>query len=87
MDTFIQLGPIEVDDATVSSQAQDLLERHQKYLGQLDVIGTFFDIISLVKALPAFINLKSVVIYSANNPGDAPNLECLEAVSLAIGKS
>lgn len=73
MDPFIQLDSGDIDKATVSAMARDLIERHQKYLGQLDVIGTFFDIISLVKALPAFIHLTTVLIsYFDDTTADGP---------------
>lgn len=42
--------------------ARDLLARHQMYLAQTDVLGTYFDILSLARALPAFSNLRTVTI-------------------------
>ncbi|KAL0636221.1 hypothetical protein Q9L58_004782 [Maublancomyces gigas] len=42
--------------------AKALVQHHKTHLHQVDILGTFYDIISLSKALPGFRNLKSVTI-------------------------
>ena len=47
---------------SVDAVAQALFTRHQQFLAQVDVLGTYYDIISLCKILPAFRSLRTVVI-------------------------
>ncbi|KAH0610973.1 uncharacterized protein H6S33_011400 [Morchella sextelata] len=52
--------------------ANSLVEHHKNHLHQVDVLGTFYDIISLSKALPAFTNLKSVTISTFDGSFELP---------------
>lgn len=52
--------------------ANALVQHHKTHLHQVDILGTFYDIISLSKALPAFRNLKSVTISSFDASEIAP---------------
>jgi hypothetical protein len=46
--------------------AEQLIARNQQYLAQADVLGTYYDIISLTRALPAFRSLRSIVLSYAD---------------------
>lgn len=50
------------DYPSVQDMAKALVQHHKTHLHQVDILGTFYDIISLSKALPGFRNLKSVTI-------------------------
>jgi hypothetical protein len=47
---------------SVEHQTKRLMARHQVYLAEADVLGTFYDVASLVKAMPGFRSLREVVI-------------------------
>lgn len=57
--------------SSVQEMAKALLQHHKSHLHQVDVLGTFYDIISLSKALPAFRNLKSVTVSCFGNSQQA----------------
>ncbi|KAA8906113.1 hypothetical protein FN846DRAFT_890290 [Sphaerosporella brunnea] len=60
IDALIHLEePSSSDNAAI---AADLIRRNQLYLAQADVLGTYYDIISLTKALPAFHSLRSIIL-------------------------
>lgn len=61
MDSLVQLTS-NSGSPSVPEMAKALVQHHQTHLLQIDILGTFYDIISLSKALPAFRNLKSVTI-------------------------
>jgi len=59
----------DITPADSAAMACDIVARHQVFLAQADVLGTYFDILSLVRALPAFRNLRSITISAfANEP-------------------
>lgn len=61
MDSLVQLTS-ECDSPSVQDMAKALVQHHKTHLHQVDILGTFYDIISLSKALPAFTNLNSVTV-------------------------
>lgn len=71
MDSLIQLSD-ESDTLSIQDMANSLVEHHKNHLHQVDVLGTFYDIISLSKALPAFTNLKSVTISTFDGSFELP---------------
>ncbi|RPB07891.1 hypothetical protein P167DRAFT_376621 [Morchella conica CCBAS932] len=71
VDSLIQLSD-ESDTLSIQDMANSLVEHHKNHLHQVDVLGTFYDIISLSKALPAFTNLKSVTISTFDGSFELP---------------
>jgi hypothetical protein len=59
-DYFLALD--DPDDVSVERRAKGLVARHRVYLAEADVLGTFYDVASLVKAMPRFQSLREVVI-------------------------
>ncbi|TGZ81647.1 hypothetical protein EX30DRAFT_340532 [Ascodesmis nigricans] len=75
--------------ATVQEWARMLMEKHQKWLLQQDIIGTFYDIISLAKTLPSFPSLRAVTIskfneYESNSSYGTAALQAFWAVIKAL---
>ncbi|CUS11304.1 unnamed protein product [Tuber aestivum] len=57
---------------TLDAMAESLVQRHEEYLHQEDILGTFYDVLSLSKALPLFRSLRSVSISRFDSADDAP---------------
>ncbi|RPA99942.1 hypothetical protein L873DRAFT_841227 [Choiromyces venosus 120613-1] len=60
------------DDQPLDVIADDLVQRHEEYLHQEDILGTFYDVLSLSKAFPLFRNLRSVTVSRSDATDDAP---------------
>lgn len=78
MDRLIDLDDRHSDGSAapppLAAVAQALFSRHQQFLAQADVLGTYYDIISLCRILPAFRSLRAIVISRfAQTPGLADN--------------
>lgn len=72
VDSLVQLSSDSDSPLDVQDMAKALVQHHRTHLHQVDILGTFYDIISLSKALPAFKNLKSVTISRFDGSEDAP---------------
>ncbi|KAG0130212.1 hypothetical protein HOY82DRAFT_562715 [Tuber indicum] len=59
-------------DLTLDAMAESLVRQHEEYLHQEDILGTFYDVLSLSKALPLFRNLCSVTISHFRSVTDSP---------------
>lgn len=59
-------------DLTLDAMAESLVRRHEEYLHQEDVLGTFYDVLSLSKALPLFRSLRTVTVSRFDSVDDAP---------------
>lgn len=64
--------PYPTINLTLDAMAESLVRRHEEYLHQEDVLGTFYDVLSLSKALPHFRNLRSVTVSRFDLVDDAP---------------
>lgn len=73
MDCLVQLTS-DPDSPSVRDMAKALVQHHETHLHQVDILGTFYDIISLSKALPALTNLKSVTISRFDGSEEAPHM-------------
>lgn len=63
----------DFDSSSIQDMAKALVRHHKTHLHQVDILGTFYDIISLSKSLPAFRNLKSVTISRFDGSDQAPS--------------
>ncbi|KAI5793029.1 hypothetical protein EDC01DRAFT_615955 [Geopyxis carbonaria] len=61
-----------VCDQSVKKIAECIVTHHQIYMEQSDILGTFYDVICLSQALPAFRSLKAVTISRFVSTSDAP---------------
>lgn len=72
VDSLVQLSSNYDSPLAVQDMAKALVHHHKTHLHQVDILGTFYDIISLSKALPAFKNLKFITISRFDASGYAP---------------
>lgn len=72
VDSLVQLSSDCDSPLAVQDMAKALVQHHKTHLHQVDILGTFYDIISLSKALPGFKNLKSITISRFDSSGYAP---------------
>lgn len=57
---------------SVDTVAASIVTQHETLLHQVDILGTYYDILSLTKALPSFRNLKAVTISRFDETDTAP---------------